>query len=741
MKNPFFWQTKIKKLPALFSAILLALMLLLVSLPLRSPLSGRNSNEAGLQALMTQVEDEDKVRVIVSLEADFQPEGKIQTQSGVRSQRARITAARSNLLKELADENVRTTAKLNTVPALGLQVDENGLQKLSRHPLVKSVSPDVQLKPILDETVPHIEAAKLHDNEEIYGEDWTVAILDTGLDKDHPAFEDRVVAEACFSDGAGDKKNDPEAGDCPNDEAEMVGDGAGSPLMIDDDPDPHGTTVGGVTAGTATNSLSAGVAPRADIFSINIAHVDEDGEDAIIHSSDLIKALEHVYENRDEHDIAAVNMSLGFELFDSTCDSDDENISEALQDSIENLRSAEIAPIAASGNNGESDQIIAPACLEDVIAVGATDIENTEEIAGFSNQHPAMVELVAPGVDVTTAGPDGKNLVSQGTSIAAPHVAGAWALLQSGSTTNLGVEEIKDALIKSGDTVVDHRHDDEPAYRSIRLDKVLNELFFTVTFTVEDEEGNPLEGATVEFDGTTTTTDADGKAIFEGTLEGKADYRVEKSDYQTREDEISIVDDTEQTITMKKMRTVELKITDYNNDPLQGAKVNLSGQKNNNYSAKTNSEGLVTFLEVVSDTYDVTVELSGYSSTSGELTVADHDIKAEELEEDFTRLERLGIHGFAVGPNPLRSAKHDNIRFQLKETRSSNFKLKIYTINGSLVREKTFSNPDNAFDGLEQYEWNLLNNAGEHAASGFYLYRFMDLDSGQEETGKLAIIN
>ncbi len=138
--------------------------------------------------------------------------------------------------------------------------------------------------------------------------------------------------------------------------------------------------------------------------------------------SDLLRGLERVLELSSSFDIAAVNLSLGGGSFSSHCDND------VLKLAIDELRAAGIATVVASGNDGADGTIARPACISSAIAVGSTTKRNFLSV--FSD-HADIVDLLAPGSFIRSSVPGARFAVLSGTSMATPHVAGAFAILRS----------------------------------------------------------------------------------------------------------------------------------------------------------------------------------------------------------------------------------------------------------------------------------------------------------------------
>jgi subtilisin len=233
-----------------------------------------------------------------------------------------------------------------------------------------------------------------------------VAVVDTGIDLDHP---DLNVVDAYDAVG--------EAG----------GEDSGG-----DDLNGHGTHVAGTIGGIGNGVY--GAAPGVDLYAVRV--LDSAGSGTI---ADIIAGLEYVLS---EPGINVVNMSLG--------GASDPSPPQPLQDAIEALEAEGVAVCIAAGNEGSDTNGFIPAGYDVGIVVSAYDAQDGAEngYASFSNYGNA-VDIAAPGVNITSTWPDGEYAAISGTSMATPHVAGVAAAYMA-ANPGASAYDTYDALIAGG---------------------------------------------------------------------------------------------------------------------------------------------------------------------------------------------------------------------------------------------------------------------------------------------------
>lgn len=410
--------------------------------------------------VLSNVEHTGKARIIVILKMPEQPDGELagamavdlETQIKERQQQFIDGFSRTREGDRTDVSGTLDASKMiqfRTIPAVAMEADAKTLSQIQESPFVKNVVEDAVYKPTLSDSIPLIGADSVW-LEGYSGAGQTVAILDTGVDGAHPDLAGKVVAEACFSTASTGHNA---TSVCPNGTQEQIGSGAGVACDSGVSGCSHGTHVAGIVA---ANGSVQGVAKDANIIAIQVfSRFDNsslclNSPCALSFTSAQILALEHVLGLQNSMQIAAVNMSLGGGNYSDVCTS---FLINEIKKPIDDLRSAGIATIAASGNDGYKNGIASPACISSAISVGATTKSDT--VASYSNSAD-ILDLLAPGSYIESTLPNGTNGRKSGTSMATPHVAGAFALLKS-AAPDASVDDIFRVLKVTGKRIEDSR--------------------------------------------------------------------------------------------------------------------------------------------------------------------------------------------------------------------------------------------------------------------------------------------
>ena len=232
-----------------------------------------------------------------------------------------------------------------------------------------------------------------------------VAILDSGIDLDHPDLN--VAGEVTFVPGT----------------------------TSGDDDNGHGTLVAGIVAALNNDIGPTGVAPEVELYSVKVLNQNGDGVMCLIE-----QGIEWAVENK----MDVINISIGSPM----------NWPNTVIAALENAYNAGIVIVAGAGNggtpDGEGNNIWAPARYEPVIAVGATDELGSRNSTSSTGD---TLELTAPGTNIySTAMGGGYGYLSQ-TSASSPYVAGVAArLIAAGMSSNVEVRQaLRDLTQDLGD--------------------------------------------------------------------------------------------------------------------------------------------------------------------------------------------------------------------------------------------------------------------------------------------------
>ncbi len=407
---------------------------------------------ARIEALKSGAREEGLVRVLVRLRVDFEPEEVLPSDAAIAAQRRTVATAQESLLRSIPDPQVAYAKPLEGPPYVVLELTEEGLEALAESGQVLTLQQDVPERAFLQDSVVLIEAPTAW-TAGFTGEGQTVSILDTGVDLGHAAFVDRIVHEACFSSTS--QVNQSETL-CPNQQESHIGTGAGANCPLNVAGCDHGTHVAGIAAGNLGSVR--GVAPDANIIAIQVFSEFTESSTctpfglptpcALTYPSDQIQALQHLVSLASQLNIASVNMSLGGSKSTTACDTD------LRKEPIDQLRDLGIATVVASGNEGFSDGIGFPACISSVVSVGSTT--KGDNVSGFSNS-AAILDLLAPGSSITAPVPGTGTGVKSGTSMATPHVAGAWAVIKE-RNPSASVTDLLSELTTNGTLITDSRN-------------------------------------------------------------------------------------------------------------------------------------------------------------------------------------------------------------------------------------------------------------------------------------------
>ncbi len=275
----------------------------------------------------------------------------------------------------------------------------------------------------------------------------TVAVIDSGIDYNNPDFAGtNIIKGKNFITGTMDPMDD-------------FG---------------HGTHVAGIIAASSNNNLGiSGIDWKVKLLAIKV--IDSSGQGS---TSNVIAGIQQAV--ADGANIINLSLGEGSDASPNPCSSD-----QVLQDTINTAAQAGILVIAAAGNgtyNQQTNQVVlsnsanvSPASCNNVLTVGATS--KTDSRASYSD-YGSNVVISAPGGDISSTlnaadgilslkasqcSPTGEvcpaNLVyktnylfSQGTSMAAPHVAGVAALLLA-NNPSLSIQQIRNCLVNNADPV------------------------------------------------------------------------------------------------------------------------------------------------------------------------------------------------------------------------------------------------------------------------------------------------
>lgn len=427
----------------------------------------------------------------------------------------------------LSDGGGKVKRAYHIVPAMAASIPRSKLEALSRNPRVARIDEDVTVQ-ITGQTLPWgVDRVDAEIAQQVNkGTGVKVAVLDTGIDLDHPDL--RIAGNVS-----------------------MLPD-----FPTADDDNGHGTLVAGIIGALDNDVGVVGIAPEAEIYAVKVLNCYGSGS-----LSAILAGIEWAVDNQ----MQVINMSIG----------SPQDWSVSVIEALNNAYNAGIVIVAGAGNGGNvdgtGDNIWAPGRYEPVIAVGATDEVNKRYSLSCTG---ATLELMAPGVNVLSTAMGGSYGGISCTSAASPHVTGLAALLiASGITSNV---EVRQTLRNMTQELGVAGWDPQYGYGLINASAVgacvtQSDTTAPVTTTIAAEQlvtttVNPTTDATttevtITSDSVTSTTDVQSAVDTSTTVTDEIQPDVETDTASTVEVQPIVETDTTSTTEVDSV-TVETNTTD-----------------------------------------------------------------------------------------------------------------------------------------------------------------------------------
>ena len=363
-------------------------------------------------------------------------------------------------------KKVKVKNKFSYQHAFSAEISLDGLEELIADEDILEVYEDKKRKPMLNQGISLVQGRPAR---QLYGgEGVSIAILDTGIDYNHPMLGGGGFPNLKVIGGY-------DTGEDDSDPMDTVG---------------HGTAVAGIAAGDIPDSpvgdYIGGVSPSSKLYALKIVAVD-----GYAYDSDIIEAVEwcitHQYDEP-SNPIKIINISFGGGEFFGDCDNFDAYMQFGAL-SVSDANQVGITLFSSSGNEGYTTAMGAPACYSGVISVGevydtdigvsgpwatasssCTDNLTYSDLVTCYSNSSSTLDLLASGSDayapdvLGTAGMDNGDYFPYfgGTSAASPYAAGSAALIQSAAISYRGEyftpSELEEIMTTNGDLTVDPRN-------------------------------------------------------------------------------------------------------------------------------------------------------------------------------------------------------------------------------------------------------------------------------------------
>ena len=311
---------------------------------------------------------------------------------------------------------------------VSVQLSSSQVEKLEKDDNIKYVEKDAiveaSTKKTPDELSHIVKNKDKHSKKEVRmkknnsSDEWNVQMIKAGNVRKETQKQNEKVKIAILDSGV----------DCGNDISLVYSislvPGEEEMTQIFMDGSGHGSSVASLIAAEDNGEGITGINPNAEIYSIRVL------DDA--NQAPLSRVIEGIY-MAIEQKVNIINMSFGLDTY-----------SEALEEAIQDATDAGILVVAAAGNTGDTG-VQYPAAYDEVLAVGSVDKDG--EIAEHSAKGEE-VELVAPGELVRTTGFLGTEMVTAGTSLAAPQVSAVASLIWE-KDLSVSADFVRDLLNES----------------------------------------------------------------------------------------------------------------------------------------------------------------------------------------------------------------------------------------------------------------------------------------------------
>jgi len=405
-----------------------------------------------------------------------------------------------------------------------------------------------------------------------------IAILDTGIDLDHPDLASKIVGGANFTTS-----------------------------VTLDDQHGHGTHVAGIAAAQTNNGLGvAGMGYESRLLNVKVL-----GDTGQGYMSWVAKGIIWAADNGAN----VISMSLGTT-----------SPSSAVQDAINYAWNKGVVVVAAAGNNGSSTPFY-PAYYSNCISVAATD--SADRLASFSNRGD-WVDVAAPGVSIYSTTRNGNYGYMSGTSMAAPHAAGLAALIFSAATDTNGNGRVNDevrSLLEGGCDNLGLSGIGSGRINALKSLQGLSRAPATGSLAgrVTDATAlTPIAGATVSCAGKSAVTDASGAYAIPDIPRGSYTASASAAGYldqsltvtiaggQTSSADFALAPIPPATGSLAGRVTDATALT-----PIAGATVSCAGK-----SAVTDASGAYAIPDIPRGSYTASASAAGYLDQSLTVTIA-----------------------------------------------------------------------------------------------------------------------